>query len=271
MDYYINTREVEIPFDKIDAQSIDYALDTYYKNFVGGVTNIYCKSKIVILHYGINVADAPYVSETGVAFDGDFQLFDVNNRTAINFKLTEAHVDTLKLPDVMVDIKILDPRINKWGLPAYAKPGDAGMDLSACIEEPITIPEGENRLIPTGIAIHIGNPNVVGVLVPRSGLGHKKGMVLGNLIGIVDSEYQGQVYASMWNRKHLEHEVVEVPSDPGSERMVKELQQVDNSYTIQPGDKICQLLFLPVIQASFNVVDSFEESERGTGGFGHTG
>ena len=209
-------------------------------------------------------------------------------------------------PQATIDVIVLDERINEWGLPKYAKPGDAGMDLYACIDEPITIKEGENVLIPTGIKIHINDPNIVAVLVPRSGLGHKKGIVLGNLVGIIDAHYQGQVFASIWNRKDVDYDKNGVwhirVGDNDYEPTLEELEYVrdlflaaenkdefvvtvtdasvevtrtgqpiaDNSYTINPGDLICQIIFLPVVQATWNVVESFEESERGEGGFGHT-
>ena len=180
------------------------------------------------------------------------------------------NIDLTNLGNLVVDLKVLDERLQEWGLPSYAKEGDAGMDITACIDAPITILEGQNVLIPTGFAMHINNPNVFAALVPRSGLGHKKGQVLANLIGVIDSGYQNQVFASIWNRKFDEHEEVEVPVDPGSDQMQKELQHVDNSITINPGDKICQMIFLPVLRATFNVVTSFEASDRGLGGFGHT-
>jgi len=146
-----------------------------------------------------------------------------------------------------VQVKILDPRIkDEFGLPHYATEGSAGLDLRACLETVLTLEPGETQLIPSGIAIHINDASLAAVLLPRSGMGHKHGIVLGNLVGLIDSDYQGQVYISCWNRGQ-------------------------NSFTIEPGDRIAQMVFVPVIQAQFEVVDEFSESERAGGGFGHTG
>lgn len=146
-----------------------------------------------------------------------------------------------------IQLKILDTRIgNNFPLPAYATDGAAGLDLRACIDEHVRVDPGESHLIPTGIAIHIGDPQLAAVLLPRSGLGHKHGIVLGNLVGLIDSDYQGQVFVSCWNR--------------GEEHFV-----------IEPGDRIAQMVFVPVVQADFEVVSEFEDSHRGDGGFGHTG
>ncbi len=146
-----------------------------------------------------------------------------------------------------IDVKILDERIGReFPLPGYATPGSAGMDLRACCEGPLTLEPGQTELIPTGIAIHLGDPGLAATILPRSGLGHKHGIVLGNLVGLIDSDYQGQIYVSCWNRG-------------------------DTRFTIQPGDRIAQLVVIPVVQASFNIVDEFVESQRGEGGFGHTG
>ncbi len=146
-----------------------------------------------------------------------------------------------------IDVQILDPRLGKeFPLPEYATPGSAGMDLRACIEGPLLLPSGQTELIPTGIAIHLGDPGLAASILPRSGLGHKHGIVLGNLVGLIDSDYQGQIYVSCWNRG-------------------------DNAFTIEPGDRIAQLVIFPVVQASLNIVPEFAESERGEGGFGHTG
>ncbi len=146
-----------------------------------------------------------------------------------------------------IDVKILDPRIKKeFGLPHYATNGSAGLDLRACVDKPMELTAGETQLIPSGIAIHIADNSLAAILLPRSGMGHKHGIVLGNLVGLVDSDYQGQVFVSCWNRGQ-------------------------NSFTIEPGDRIAQMVFVPVIQAQFNVLDSFEESGRAAGGFGHTG
>jgi len=146
-----------------------------------------------------------------------------------------------------VQVKIMDRRIgNEFPLPDYATGGAAGMDLRACLEESIILKPGETQLIPTGIAIHLGDPGLAAVILPRSGLGHKHGIVLGNLVGLIDSDYQGQLFVSCWNRGNDEFEV-------------------------NVGERIAQLVFVPVVQASFEVVDEFEESHRGEGGFGHTG
>ena len=146
-----------------------------------------------------------------------------------------------------IDLKIIDPRIGKdFDLPEYQTDGSAGADLQACIDKTVSIKPGDTELIPSGIAIHIKDPNLAAVLLPRSGLGHKKGLVLGNLVGLIDSDYQGQVFISCWNR--------------GS-----------NQIDIEPGMRIAQMVFLPVEQVDFNVVVDFDESERGSGGFGHTG
>ncbi len=146
-----------------------------------------------------------------------------------------------------IELKILDPRIgSEFPLPAYATDGSAGLDLRACLEQPLEIKPGETHLIPTGIAIHIGDPALAAVLLPRSGLGHKKGIVLGNLVGLIDSDYQGQVFVSCWNRS-------------------------SDSFTINAGERIAQMVFIPVVQAAFEVVDEFAASDRGAGGFGHTG
>ena len=146
-----------------------------------------------------------------------------------------------------IDLKIIDPRIGTdFEIPEYQTSGSAGIDLQACIDEKITIKPGETQLIPSGIAVHINDPGLAAVLLPRSGLGHKKGLVLGNLVGLIDSDYQGEVFISCWNRGNSE---------------------ID----IEPGMRLAQMVFLPVEQVNFNVVEDFEESERGAGGFGHTG
>ena len=146
-----------------------------------------------------------------------------------------------------IELKILDPRIgNSIPMPTYATEGSAGLDMRACIEAPITVEPGETTLVPTGIAIHIADPSLAAVLLPRSGLGHKHGIVLGNLTGLIDSDYQGQVFISCWNRS----------STP---------------FEIQAADRIAQMVFVPVAQVEFQVVPEFGASERGEGGFGHTG
>ncbi len=146
-----------------------------------------------------------------------------------------------------IDLKILDPRIgDSIPLPHYATDGSAALDLRAVIDEVVTVAPGDTVLIPTGLAIHIADPGLAAVLLPRSGLGHKHGLVLGNLTGLIDSDYQGQVFISCWNR--------------GSK-----------NYEIQPGERIAQMLFVPVEQVQFNIVEDFDDSERGAGGFGHSG
>lgn len=146
-----------------------------------------------------------------------------------------------------IDVKILDARIGQqFPLPTYATPGSAGLDLRACLDSAIVLTAGETTLVPTGLAIHIADPSLAAVILPRSGLGHKHGVVLGNLVGLIDSDYQGQLMVSVWNR--------------GSQ-----------SFTIEPGERIAQMVFVPVVQAEFNLVNDFVDSERGEGGFGHSG
>ncbi len=146
-----------------------------------------------------------------------------------------------------IELKILDPRVgDAIPLPHYATAGSAGLDMRACIDEPVTVAPGDTVLIPTGLAIHIADASLAAVLLPRSGLGHKHGLVLGNLTGLIDSDYQGQVFVSCWNR--------------GSK-----------SYEIKPAERIAQMVFVPVEQVRFDVVEEFESSDRGAGGFGHSG
>ena len=146
-----------------------------------------------------------------------------------------------------IQLKLLDERLGRSiSLPEYATSGSAGVDLRACLEEPLLLNPGETKLIPTGMAIHIGDENLAAVILPRSGLGHKHGIVLGNLVGLIDSDYQGQLFVSCWNRG-------------------------ETSFTIEVGDRIAQLIFVPVEQVKFELVDNFDESDRGEGGFGHTG
>ena len=144
-----------------------------------------------------------------------------------------------------LDVKILDPRLRD-SLPHYATSGAAGLDLRACIGAPLMLLPGQTELVPSGIAIHLGDPRYAAVIVPRSGLGHKHGIVLGNLVGLIDSDYQGQIMVSVWNRGQA-------------------------SFTIQPLDRIAQLVIVPVLQVEFNVVEEFAASDRGAGGFGSTG
>jgi len=146
-----------------------------------------------------------------------------------------------------IQLKILDARLGgEFPMPHYATDGAAGMDMRACVDGPLEIAPGEAQLIPTGLAMHIEEPGLAAMLLPRSGLGHKHGIVLGNLVGLIDSDYQGQVFVSCWNR--------------GAE-----------SFTVQPGERIAQMVIVPVVHADFEVVDDFTTSERGEGGFGHTG
>ncbi len=146
-----------------------------------------------------------------------------------------------------IQLKVLDSRLGKEiDMPNYATEGSAGIDLRACLDESLTIKPGETHLIPTGMAIHIADAGLAAVILPRSGLGHKHGIVLGNLVGLIDSDYQGQLFVSCWNR--------------GSD-----------VFTIDIGERIAQLVFVPVVQAAFDVVAEFNESERAEGGFGHTG
>ena len=146
-----------------------------------------------------------------------------------------------------VQIKAVDPRLGQqFPLPEYATDGSAGMDLRACVDEPLRIAPGETRLIPTGFAMHVADCGLAAVILPRSGLGHKHGIVLGNLVGLIDSDYQGQVFVSCWNRS----------AEP---------------FVVEPGARIAQLVFVPVVRVEWQVVQEFEASPRGEGGFGHTG
>ncbi|AXE93372.1 dUTP diphosphatase [Paraburkholderia sp. 22099] len=144
-----------------------------------------------------------------------------------------------------LDLKILDARMRDQ-LPAYATTGSAGLDLRACLDEPLTLKPGETALVPTGLAIHVGDPGYAAMILPRSGLGHKHGIVLGNLVGLIDSDYQGQLMISTWNRG-------------------------ETTFVLNPMERLAQLVIVPVVQAKFNIVDDFETSERGAGGFGSTG
>ena len=146
-----------------------------------------------------------------------------------------------------IQLKILDARLgNEFPLPAYATDGSAGIDLRACLDNPLVIKPGETHLIPTGMAMHIADAALAAVLLPRSGLGHKHGIVLGNLVGLIDSDYQGQVLVSCWNRS----------SEP---------------FTVNAGERIAQMVFVPVVRARFDIVESFDKTQRGAGGFGHSG
>ena len=146
-----------------------------------------------------------------------------------------------------IQLKILDPRLGgEFPLPHYATDGSAGMDMRACIDTALEMAPGETQLIPSGMAIHVEDPNLAAILLPRSGLGHKHGIVLGNLVGLIDSDYQGQVFVSCWNR--------------GNE-----------SFTVKPGERIAQMVIVPVVHADFEIVEEFVASDRGAGGFCHTG
>ncbi|MBS1132674.1 MAG: deoxyuridine 5-triphosphate nucleotidohydrolase [Proteobacteria bacterium] len=144
-----------------------------------------------------------------------------------------------------IDVKILDNRLRETP-PHYATPGSAGLDLRACIEAPLHVEPGQTTLVPTGMAIHLADPGLAAMILPRSGLGHKHGIVLGNLVGLIDSDYQGELMVSVWNRGHA-------------------------SFTLNPLDRIAQLIIVPVLQVGFNIVDDFDASHRGEGGFGSTG
>ena len=146
-----------------------------------------------------------------------------------------------------IEVKVLDKEfINTYGLPNYATSGSAGMDLRACIAQTLVIKANTTELIPTGLAIHIKDNSLAAIILPRSGLGHKHGLVLGNLVGLIDSDYQGQLYISCWNRSAID-------------------------YTIERGDRIAQLVIVPVVQATLNIVEAFNQTQRGEGGFGHSG
>ena len=146
-----------------------------------------------------------------------------------------------------VEVKLLDPRFgDEWPLPAYATEASAGMDLRAALDAPLVLEPGDAALVPSGIALHLGDPHLCAVVLPRSGLGHRHGIVLGNGTGLIDADYQGPLLISVWNRGH-------------------------ETFTIQPGDRIAQVMVLPVVRVSLQVVDTFADSARGTGGFGHTG
>ncbi len=148
---------------------------------------------------------------------------------------------------MQIRLRILDPRLGRdFPLPEYATTGSAGVDLRACVDVPLQVAPGQTVLVPTGMAIHIADPKLAAVILPRSGLGHKHGIVLGNLVGLIDSDYQGQIMVSCWNRS-------------------------SEAFVIEPGARLAQMVFVPVVQVQFDVVDEFGASSRGTGGFGHTG
>ncbi|WP_018716584.1 dUTP diphosphatase [Arhodomonas aquaeolei] len=146
-----------------------------------------------------------------------------------------------------VDLRVIDQRLGQdWPMPGYATAGSAGLDLRACLDSPLTLAPGESSLIPSGIAVHINDPAYAAVVLPRSGLGHKHGIVLGNLVGLIDSDYQGEILISCWNRGEA-------------------------AFTVEPGERVAQLVFVPVARPAFRVVEGFAGSERGEGGFGHSG
>lgn len=174
-----------------------------------------------------------------------------------------------------IDLQITDPRLGQeWPLPKYATDGSVAMDLCACIDSPLTLKEGECKLISSGIAIDIKDPNIMAIIVPRSGMGHK-GLVVGNNVGIIDTDYRGTLYISAVNRNQVQHEAVENLPTAEEEYLNQwqtiSLKQVDCSITIQPGERIAQLIFVPIIKVKYNVVEKLEITSRGTGGFGSTG
>ncbi|MBV9575913.1 MAG: dUTP diphosphatase [Gammaproteobacteria bacterium] len=167
--------------------------------------------------------------------------------TEKNLHALQDEIQAALLPSARIQLKILDPRIGEvFPLPRYETRDAAGLDLRACLEEALLIEPGQTHLIPTGLSIFIGNPQMTAVILPRSGLGHKHGLVLGNLVGLIDADYQGPLMVSCWNRGQA-------------------------AYTIEPGDRIAQLVFLPIVRAQFEVVNEFANTERGEGGFGHSG
>jgi dUTP pyrophosphatase len=165
--------------------------------------------------------------------------------TAVRCHDARRHFFNLSPNCMKLDLKILDPRMREQ-LPAYATPGSAGLDLRACLDAPLTLEPGQTALVPTGLAIHVADPGYAALILPRSGLGHKHGIVLGNLVGLIDSDYQGQLMISTWNRG-------------------------TTTFTLNPMERLAQLVIVPVVQATFNIVDEFETSDRGEGGFGSTG
>jgi len=157
------------------------------------------------------------------------------------------HMDKQKSGTSAIQLKILDPRIGKeFALPRYETSDAAGLDLRACLETSLTIEPGQTQLIPTGISVYIADPHMAAIILPRSGLGHKHGLVLGNLVGLIDADYQGPLMVSCWNRG-------------------------TNAYTIEPGDRIAQLVFIPIVRTHFDIVENFTTTQRGAGGFGHSG
>lgn len=194
----------------------------------------------------VSLADNGFNSDNNA-----LHLFDSNGDTRLphcsKTELSHYLLDEILQRYEKIDLKILDSRIGtEFPLPTYATTGSAGLDLRACLDAPIDLAPGQTELIPTGLAIHIADENLAAVILPRSGLGHKHGVVLGNLVGLIDSDYQGQLMVSVWNRS-------------------------DKSFTVEPGERMAQMVFVPVVQAEFNIVDDFDATERGAGGFGHSG
>ncbi len=170
-----------------------------------------------------------------------------NQHTQPDVHTAAAHPVQQGTGNKLIQVKILDERIGKeFSLPRYETADAAGLDLRACLNEPLTIEPGQTHLVPTGLSIYIGDPHIAAVILPRSGLGHKHGLVLGNLVGLIDADYQGPLMVSCWNRGQT-------------------------AFTMAPGDRIAQLVFLPIIRAQFEVVDDYVSTERGAGGFGHSG
>jgi dUTP pyrophosphatase len=242
------------------SQLLEVVAPTFSEN---GVTSLYIDLNVWLGQESVTVTK-----------DWVASLLDYASRHGIKSQVEDI---LSKVNYKQVDMKILDERLlNEFSLPEYATEGSAGFDLRACIHETLVIKEGDNVLIPTGIAININDPNIAAVILPRSGLGHKQGLVLGNLVGLIDSDYQGQLFVSAWNRKHLEHRAV--PDTSSTDGVLAEtqeeiliLEQVDHSITINPGDRIAQLVFVPVIKVTFNPVAEFLASARAEGGFGHSG
>ena len=190
--------------------------------------------------------DGSSTKSPGAILDGDSrpQGGEAQDGPSAKSESRDAASGAAKRP---LKIRILDSRVgSEFPLPAYATSGSAGLDLRACLDAPLTLEPGKAELIPTGMAIHLEDPGLAAVILPRSGLGHKHGIVLGNLIGLIDSDYQGQLMVSCWNRSH-------------------------EPFTVRPGERIAQLVVVPVVQVGLEIVDSFEDSARGAGGFGHSG
>ena len=243
-------------------------------------------SPILGLLYGAEVVDGNFGDDCCFAiskcnhkmrFDAECNLISelLLNVNSVTGEGTTVTGKSIKRITYGVQCKVLNKEfIDTFGLPTYATQGSAAVDLRACISESIVIKEGDTVLIPTGIAISIGEPSIMAVILPRSGLGHKQGLVLGNGSGVIDSDYQGEIFVSAWNRKSIKHQSVDtVQKDEYAEHgeNVIQWEQIDQSVIINPGDRIAQMVFVPVMQVNFAVVDDFVATERGAGGFGHTG